>query len=663
MIRLPTIFGIWVILLIFQLPTFAQYQETIDSLLIELKTAAEDTNKVHIYRGLSWSYAATRTETTTARAYADSILWLSEKLGFEKGAMRSHLYYGLIDRFEGNYMDALDHLEKYVKYFKEKGDLKLEAFGWFQIGAVQMQLGDFDKSMVAQEYVLKNYEERENWNGVVATLNSIGIIYKKIGKYNQAIETYQKAIALNDRFNLGRDLTYIRSNMGNAYSELKEYDKALNAYQKSLKIANEFNSQPGIAINLTNIGGVYNMMNRHERALTYYLKALGIYEKLAEKSDIALNLLAVGGTYTELKRPLLAEEYLLRGLKLAKELGIKPSVLEAYDYLSDLYASTKDFSQAYKFKELYHALNDSIFSKEKVNQINELQTKYETAQKDQEIALLTKENEVHQAKVERQATLRNALIGGVISLLLIAGLIFYTMRQRLKSQKLITAKNEEIKVSHLKEELKTLEMKALRAQMNPHFLFNSLNSINTMIIKDEKDDASRYLTKFSKLVRLMLENSEQPKVTLKDELDMLGTYIQLESSRFENKMDYQIKVAPSIDTESTYLPSMVLQPFVENAIWHGLLHNEDKGLLTIDIKEEDDYLQCSIIDNGIGREESLKVQKQTGFKKKSMGIKITADRLKLLTRQTVKELVKIIDLKDNENNSLGTQVNVLIPIA
>ena len=144
---------------------------------------------------------------------------------------------------------------------------------------------------------------------------------------------------------------------------------------------------------------------------------------------------------------------------------------------------------------------------------------------------------------------------------------------------------------------------------------------------------------------------------------MLGAYIQLESIRFENKMEYEIKVDPSIDKEGTYLPSMVLQPFVENAIWHGLLHSEDKGVLTININEEDDHLKCSIIDNGIGREESLKVQKQSGYKKKSMGIKITADRLKLLTKQTVNELVKIIDLKDGENNALGTQVNVLIPIS
>jgi len=206
-------------------------------------------------------------------------------------------------------------------------------------------------------------------------------------------------------------------------------------------------------------------------------------------------------------------------------------------------------------------------------------------------------------------------------------------------------------------------MKALRAQMNPHFLFNSLNSINTMILNDEPESASRYLSKFSKLVRLMLENSEQPQVTLKDELETLEAYIQLEAIRFKNKMDYKIETDSSIDQDEILIPSMVLQPFVENAIWHGLLHKNKKGLLTINIKEEGDNLLCSIIDNGVGREKSLTLKKDGGLKKKSMGIKITADRLKLLTKQKIKDVINIIDLKDNENNALGTQVNIQIPLS
>jgi sensor histidine kinase YesM len=207
-------------------------------------------------------------------------------------------------------------------------------------------------------------------------------------------------------------------------------------------------------------------------------------------------------------------------------------------------------------------------------------------------------------------------------------------------------------------------MKALRAQMNPHFLFNCMNSINTMILRDDNANASKYLTKFSKLVRLMLENSEKPKVTLQDELDMLNAYVVLESIRFKGKITYDLEVSKDIDKETTLIPSMILQPFVENAIWHGLLHTTKKtGKLSIKVSEKDDFLQCSILDNGVGREAALKLHKKATTKNKSMGIKITTDRLRLLAKEKIEQVVKIIDLKDDKNNSLGTQVDILIPIS
>ena len=650
-------------MLIFTAPVQSQNQQKADSLKQLLNERLPDSTRIKIYGELCWDYATTRSKLDTAELYADSIRLFSEKRDIPWGTASAHFYYGVIGRFNARYYEALKHLEEYVNFYQQEGDsVKLSA-GLFQMGAINWQLGNDVESLTCYHRILNIYRNNDMQNSVGSTLHLIGHIQRKLNKHEQAIESYKESIAIKEQFNDITGLSMSTESLGNTYGELKQYDQAEHYLLKALDIVKGEERPYGIASVTENLGNLVYEMGNYQKALNYQLESLYIREGLPSNKNLSVSLFKVGNTYAKLGKIDPAKKYLSKSLAIAKEIKVPPLIMENYKALMELNESAKKITEAFEYQELYMTVKDSIFNAEKNQQLVELETKYETAQKDQEIALLTKENEVHQAKVERQATLRNALIGGVISLLLIAGLIFYTMRQRLKSQKLITAKNEQIKVSYLKEELKTLEMKALRAQMNPHFLFNSLNSINTMIIKDEKDDASRYLTKFSKLVRLMLENSEESKVTLKDELDMLVTYIQLESSRFENKMDYEIKVASSIDTESTYLPSMVLQPFVENAIWHGLLHNEDKGKLTIDIKEENDYLQCSIIDNGIGREESLKVQKQSGYKKKSMGIKITADRLKLLTKQTVKELIDIIDLKDPENNALGTQVNVLIPIS
>jgi len=161
----------------------------------------------------------------------------------------------------------------------------------------------------------------------------------------------------------------------------------------------------------------------------------------------------------------------------------------------------------------------------------------------------------------------------------------------------------------------------------------------------------------------MLENSEQSMVSLEDELSLLNAYIQLEDLRFNHQIDYKIQVEDSIDQEAIYLPSMVLQPFVENAIWHGLMQSDKKGKLSVQVNKDEENLYCSIEDNGIGRKQALAIQKEQGSEKKSMGIKITTDRLRMLTKQSLNEVISIEDLMDENDQASGTLVNIQIPIS
>lgn len=656
-------FFILVIILLFHFEVHAQYQEKIDSLLSILPTTLEDTNKVHIYRKLCWNYGGLRTEMATARTYADSMLWLSKKLQFEKGIIDSNLYYGMVNRYEGNYTKALEHLKIYVQYYKENDNPTKEARGWFQIGTVHQLLGNYDECLTAMEYILSIHEKDEDWHGVVATMNSIGIVYKRTEKYEEAIKSYAKAIMVNDTYNLGRDLTYISHNMGNAYTELKQYDQALASYQKSLSIAYSENNDYGIGANLTTIGIVYNLMGQHKQALTFHLQAVQIREKLPQKRSFSRSLIEMGNTYTQLKNYKLAEQHLLRGLDLAKEVKAKQVVNDAYKYLTTLYVATSDYRNAYDYGQRYYAIQDSIFSETKVKQINELQTKYETAEKDKQITLLAKEKEIQEKEVQRQATLKWAFIVGLILLCILMGLVVYISRQKLKSQKALASKNDEIKEANFKRQLSELEMKALQAQINPHFIFNCMNSINQMILAGDDQNASNYLTKLSKLIRMILENAQDPEVSLKDELATLEAYIQLEDLRFSKKIRYKINLKNEIDPENIYLPSMVLQPFVENAIWHGLMpkKEEENGLITISIEQGQDQLMCLIEDNGVGREKALELQQKSVWKTKSLGLKITEERLKLLGKELQKQLIRITDLKDAVGHALGTRVEVNIP--
>jgi ligand-binding sensor domain-containing protein len=220
-------------------------------------------------------------------------------------------------------------------------------------------------------------------------------------------------------------------------------------------------------------------------------------------------------------------------------------------------------------------------------------------------------------------------------------------------------KEEKLKTEFNKR-LADVEMTALRAQMNPHFLFNCLNSINRFIVRNDAETASNYLTKFSRLIRLILQNSKSPTIALKSELEALKLYIDMEEMRFENRFDYHIHVDDTIEVEYVEVPPLLLQPYVENAIWHGLMHKEAKGKLTIEITKEGNRLRCMIEDNGIGRQKAQQLKSKSATRNKPMGMKITTDRLNLYQKQTE---VQVVDLLDLNGDPSGTRVILGMPYA
>ena len=247
------------------------------------------------------------------------------------------------------------------------------------------------------------------------------------------------------------------------------------------------------------------------------------------------------------------------------------------------------------------------------------------------------------------------------TLILVGVLIWWFYRLRISQFK----KKEKMK-SQYERKLANVEMTALLAQMNPHFLFNSLNSIDSYIIKNESKKASEYLNNFARLMRLILQNSRSNYISLKDELETLELYLQMEGLRFKDKFRYEIQVDKEIDVMSTVIPPMLIQPYVENAIWHGLMHknNGTTGKVEILISKQENNLLCVVQDNGIGRRKAqeIKAQKSANHKR-SMGMKITQDRIEMINKlYDTNTSMKITDLQDNEGNAEGTRVELVIPV-
>lgn len=212
-------------------------------------------------------------------------------------------------------------------------------------------------------------------------------------------------------------------------------------------------------------------------------------------------------------------------------------------------------------------------------------------------------------------------------------------------------------------ELAQVEMKALRAQMNPHFIFNSLNSINKYIWANDQRAASEYLTRFSKLIRLILENSRHQAISLDKDLEALELYMQMERLRFEQQFVFSIELGDDLETEGIRIPPLLLQPFVENSIWHGLMPKETSGKITVRIEVKGDNLYCMIEDNGVGRQRAMEIKAKKIGNHNSLGMKVTMDRIDMLNHQKNRQSnILFTDLKDENGKAAGTRVELYIPL-
>lgn len=246
----------------------------------------------------------------------------------------------------------------------------------------------------------------------------------------------------------------------------------------------------------------------------------------------------------------------------------------------------------------------------------------------------------------------------------VAGIFILTLLFLLFRIRLNNIRRREQKKNLLQNRIATFELNALRAQMNPHFVFNAINSVQYFITNNDPDSSQKYLSKFAKLIRYVVDNSRLASIPVKQEIDALTLYLDLESLRFTTRFDYSIHVDPNVDTEYLQIPSMLIQPYVENAIWHGLMHKNGKGKIEIRLKMDGDSLYCAIEDNGIGREKSLALkQAKKENTHRSVGLSNTKDRLDIINQVNNSSLAVVItDLHDRFGEACGTLVEIHIPV-
>jgi hypothetical protein len=399
-------------------------------------------------------------------------------------------------------------------------------------------------------------------------------------------------------------------------------------------------------------------MKEYDKALSLilpYYQSLKTINKITV--PIVKALIIAGNAALGEKKYAQALQYAKEAQVYLKQMDGRVLMIDNYKLLSDVYYRLSAPDSAYAYLTQYATLKDSLINRQFYFKLNSLRNESEEQKKTSQINLLNKDNQLKEQKLKQQATAKNSLLIGLILLLLLGVFIFRTLtlnrRNELQRQKLESEKKQ----AELQQRATELEMQALRAQMNPHFIFNCLSSINKFILTNDSDTASDYLTRFSRLIRQVLTNSQLSLIPLSDEIEMLRLFLDMERLRFSESFNYNIIYENTIEPETIYIPPMLLQPFCENAIWHGLMHKEDQGKLDIIMSLQNDNLRCIIADNGIGREKAAELKTRSGAKQKSFGLKITTERLSLFNNEKiVHSFYKMEDVLDSNGNIAGTKV-------
>ena len=564
----------------------------------------------------------------------------------------------LFDQYK--YDEAGPYLDRWYYWAEKNGnrDALQSKLGFEYEG--YRDIGEYDKAFEAFQ---KNQQLNQRFDGKKSELYEnyvLAELQRRMGNYPVALTYYHKVIAAFK--DLGSENIWFRISYPELFAMNGQFDSA--RYYYNLIDSSKLNEHDR-RFYLVSIGEFYLLQKKYDEALSPLLRGLQDHREAGDTNDVKRALIGIAKAYAGLGQDASALFYTRHALDLSIRSHAKQYIMEGYQILYEIYQRRNQSDSAFKYYQKYVTQKEIV-----ANDV--VKGKFAAYDYQQQIALLDKDQIVQKQKLQKEKTRRNILIGAFAIALLLGAFSIRNIqlkRKKDKLQHLMTEANTQLEnrkkeqqLAEIQQQKTELEMQALRAQMNPHFIFNSLNSINMFILENNKLRASEYLSKFSRLVRLILQNSQEAFIPLERELEALQLYLELESLRFDNKFDYKISVDNQIDTTVLKVPPLIIQPYVENAIWHGLMHKKDKGHLDIALYPEEKILFCKITDDGIGRNKATELASKNPQGHKSTGMRITADRIAVNQQNKQADMhVTIRDLMMSDGSAGGTEVLFAIP--
>ena len=490
--------------------------------------------------------------------------------------------------------------------------------------------------------------ERKNGNkkGLGLALANLGELYSASGDDVKAIQYSKEALEYLADVNMPYIMTAI--NAATHFTDLTQYDSALIYIKKAEKRATQVNDANNLLLIRLAFGGIYLGQKKYDTARNMLEISVADLTKSGDRWNLTRAYISLANLDTSLHNYKEAKNNLLKGLQIAKEYKQQVLVVSILQNLAIISSKLNDYKTAFEYQKDFLVQKDSLTNEKTKASLADLEISYQTKQKEEKIQLLKKDNDIKSLQLKSSRQSKYLYLGIFIMCLIIMAIIFYHKGHR---NKLETAK--------MKAELQT---RLLRSQMNPHFIFNCLNSIENFIMQNDKRQASDYLNKFSKLIRSILDSSRNEMVPVAKDMEVLKLYIELEQLRFNNKFNYKDFIDPALAGGDYRVPSLLIQSYVENAIVHGLANSENTDLhLTVTASLENDRIKYIIQDNGIGRAKSSEYNRLNKPFHKSIGLKMSEDRICLFNGQHGSNgSILITDLIDEYNNPDGTKVEITI---
>lgn len=621
----------------------------------QLQVAASDSSRAAQLANASFDLV--KSHPDSAKLLGRQAMLLARRSGSAHVRAMAHNSLGWLAVQQGAFDSAQWHLDSALFLFRQLERPKeinavLNNLGWLAQyrGDLVTALGRFKEALALSE-------AESDTSSSAVLLYAIGTIYNSLNEPGPAREYMSLALGLEQQLGRIGKQGICLMGMANSWAREDREEEAAPLYQQAGALFEQAGDTRNQGRVEENLGSLYSTDNP-ARAIRHLERAADLYASIGSEPDMAYIMNALGETEMGVGRFDRARKHFEVGLAIARRLGVMDLVMTMTRNHAKLAAARGNGQAAINWYERYVQLKDSLRGADMQQELARLRTAFETERKEKDNELLRARNSEQAQKLRA----RNLQFYGsvVIGLLALAGMILlaWNLRQKRRHMRVLDDLNHRLAASNkeVNEVNDLLEMKVLRSQMNPHFIFNCLNSAASMTHEGRNQEALAYLQRFAGLLRTVLDHGVSDRVTVEEEVRFLEEYLAIESQRLGG-LQYTITVSDELREADAELPALILQPFVENAVWHGLSAKDGERRLEIDLGIEGGDIVCMITDNGIGRKANMPKDAH-----RSVGMQLTGQRVRLLARQMKRPgAIEVEDLKDELGHASGTRVRLRFP--